>query len=158
MAGVLETLSHLDVLNRFEGVVSTFLNADWDGARRRDGLPGLLHELGACVTRQNSWTIYVPCNSGWRGIDIERLLRRYGVKIWDRAFTRDCITFRVKRRQANWAEYLLWRKGIPVCSRPFDPRNRIYGERYPPGSEPPTGGKRPNTGPGWLDELTSLFG
>lgn len=157
MANPLELLSYLDAVNRIEGVISTFLNADWDGAVRRDGVPGLFGELGACITGQNSWIIYVPCDSGWRGIEIERLLRRHGVTIWDRGFTRHCITFRVKRRQANWAEYLLWRRGIPVCSRPFNPRNRIYGQWHAPGSEPPSGGKRSRRRRGLLDDLVSFL-
>lgn len=156
MSDLLEWLAHLDIISRIEGVVSTFLNADWRGAARRGGMQGLLRELGASLTASNTWTLYVPRNCGWRGIDIERLLRRHGVKIWGRGFTNEYLTFRVKRRQANWAEYLLWRRGIPVYSHPFNPRNRLYAERHAPGSEPPLRGRR-STSPGLLDRFRSLF-
>ncbi len=48
------------------------------------------------------------------------------------------IYFCVKRRQVNWAEYLLLRAGVPVVSPVFNPRNPICASRYGPGSEPPT--------------------
>ena len=88
---------------------------------------------------------------------MERLLRRHGVKIWDRNFTRDCLTFRAKRRQANWAEYLLRRRGIPVLSRPFNPLNDEYARRHAPGSEPPSRKQRRKTPGGLLDDLVKLL-
>lgn len=88
---------------------------------------------------------------------MERLLRRHGVKIWDRDFTRECLTFRVKRRQANWAEYLLRRRGIPVLSQPFNPLNDEYARRHAPGSEPPTRRQQHKTSRGLLDDLIALL-
>lgn len=125
-----------DLIDRVEGVVSTFLNADWAGAWRRRGAAGILSELLACFTSRNAPTIYVSRHSPWRGIDIERLLRRHGVKVWDRGIAGDDLYFCVKRRQACWAEYLLLRAGVPVTSVLIDPRNRRYAEHHPPGSQP----------------------
>jgi len=106
---------------------------------------------------EHTWRFYVPRNCGWSGIEMERLLERHGVKVWDRGFTRDCLTFRVRRRQANWAEYLLRRRGIPVLSQPFNPLNDEYARRHAPGSEPPTGRRRSKPRHGLLDELISLL-
>ncbi len=109
------------------------------------------------LSGERSWRFYVPRNCGWSGIEMERLLARHGVKMWDRGFTRDCLTFCVKLRQANWAEYLLRRRGIAVLSRPFNTRNNEYARRHAPGSEPPSGGRRTKPQRGLLDDLISLL-
>ncbi|HLF26135.1 MAG TPA: hypothetical protein VJG32_07355 [Anaerolineae bacterium] len=135
---LLDLPAYFDPIDRIEGVVSTFLNADWAGAYRRDGVVGVILEFFACLTSHNAPTIRVSRYSHWRGIDIERLLKRHGVKVWDRGLAGDDLYFCVKRRQVRWAEYLLLRAGVPVTSALTEPRNLEYTERYPPGSEPPT--------------------
>ena len=135
----LDIPAYFDPISRTEGVISTFLNADWTGAYLRNGIPGVIAELIACFTSSNAPTIRVSRLSHWRGIDIERLLFRHGVKVWDRGIAGEDLYFCVKRRQVKWAEYLLLRAGVPVTSALVDPRNRGYTERYTPGSEPPTG-------------------
>jgi hypothetical protein len=157
MADPIELVAHLNVIDRIEGLVSGLLNADWHRAAQRDGFAGLIQEFAATLTGRNAWRFYVPRDCGWSGIEMERLLGRHGVKIWDRDFIRDCLTFRVKRRQANWAEYLLRRRGIPVVSQPFNPRNDEYAHRHAPGSEPPTGRQRSRHRQGLLDELIALL-
>jgi len=128
----------VDQIDRLEGIVSTFLNADWEVAFQRDGLGGLIAECMDCMTGANAPMIQVSRYSSWSGHAIEQLLQRHGVKIWDRGFLGENLYFRVKRRQAVWAEYLLLRAGVPVVSTLIDPRNREYTERFPPRSEPPT--------------------
>ncbi|MCS7061283.1 MAG: hypothetical protein RMN25_08950 [Anaerolineae bacterium] len=128
--------AYFDVIDRLEGIVSTFLNADWAGAYRRRGIAGLFSECVACLTGYNAPTIYVSRNSDWRGIDIEHLLRRHGVKVWDRGILGDELYFCVKRRQVKWAEYVLLRAGVPIVSTLIEPRNRHYARRHPVGSEP----------------------
>jgi hypothetical protein len=134
---LLDVPAYFDLINRFEGVISTFLNADWQGAYQRDGASGVLVEFASCLTLSNAPKIRVYRYTHWRGIDVERLLRRHGVKIWDRGIAGDDLYFCVKQRQAKWAEYLLLRAGVPVTSALIDPRNRHYAEKYAPGSEPP---------------------
>jgi hypothetical protein len=135
---LLDIPSYFDPIDRIEGVLSTFRHADWAGAYRRHGVDGVIAEFFACLTAYNAPTIRVWRYSHWRGIDIERLLRRHGVKIWDRGIAGDDLYFCVKRRQVKWAEYLLLRAGVPVTSVLVEPRNRAYAEGYPPGSEPPS--------------------
>ncbi len=130
--------SCLDFFNRLEGAISTFINADWKGARQRNGMPGFAVEFVSSFMSYNSPVILVPRNGSWRGIDIENLLYRHGVKVWDRGILGDNLAFRVKRRQVKWAEYLLLRAGIPVMSTLVEPDNRVYAAGYPPGSEPPS--------------------
>ncbi|MBI5653604.1 MAG: hypothetical protein HZC40_24620 [Chloroflexi bacterium] len=149
----LDLPAYFDPIDRIEGALSTFLNADWDGAFRRDGFAGVMSEFVACLTAQNAPTIRVARASHWRGIDIERLLARHGVKVWDRGIAGDDLYFCVKRRQVVWAEYLLLRAGVPVSSSLVDPRNAEYADHYPPGSEPPTR----HSQPGLLDQFLALF-
>lgn len=148
----LDLPAYFDPIDRIEGVVSTFCNADWNGAYERNGVVGLSQEFVACLTMSNAPTIRVARNSPWRGIDVEMLLKRHGVKVWDRGIAGDDLYFCVKRRQVEWAEYLLLRAGVPVTNALNEPRNLEWTEDYAPGSEPPS-----RSNPGWLDFLRSLF-
>lgn len=113
MADIISTLACLDVVNR-------------------------LDELFGDIRYGEHHRFFIPCSCGWTGWEIEQLLRRHGVVIWGRGFTLDDdLYFNVRRRQANWAEYLLRRRGIPVVSQLFNPKNDEYAERHAPGSEPP---------------------
>jgi hypothetical protein len=134
--------AQLDLIDRVEGVISTFINADWAGARKRDGVFGLIHEFIDCLAFANAPTVYVSRESSWSGLEIERLLRRHGVKVWNRGIMGNELYFCIKRRQARWAEYLLLRAGVPVTSALTDPRNRDYAEGYAPRSEPPVLNRR----------------
>ncbi len=69
-----------------------------------------------------SWRFQVPRYGSLSGREIEQMLHRYGVKIWDRNFSKDSLFFRVKFKQARWAEYLLRRARVPVLSHPFQHR------------------------------------
>ena len=126
-----------DIVDPIEGILSTFRFADWQGAYQRAGLSGLVGEFMASLASTNCATIWVRRDTGFTGAEIESLLFRHGVRIWGRGFVDDEIYFRVKKRQARWAEYLLLRRGVPVTNSAFDPRNRKYAERYSPGDEPP---------------------
>ena len=136
MTDWIEFVASLNVIDYIDGFVSTFQYADWKGAFDSRGVNGLIDELVACFTARNCWTIQVQRHAGWSGVQIEKLLARYGVSIWGRGFTQDNYFFRVKERQSRWAEYLLMRRGIPVTSTPYDPHNPDYAERHTPGNEP----------------------
>ena len=75
--------------------------------------------------------------AGW-----EALLKRYGVVIYGRRVTSKHLVFRVKTKQAKWAEYLLLRAGAPVVTT-FDARNTAWAGRHTPGSTPPAWRDRP---------------
>jgi len=157
MADLLESLAYLDLVDPVEGFLSTFRYADWNGAYRRAGIIGIAAEFLTSLAALNCWTIWVQRHAGWSGVEIESLLMRHGVRIWGRGFVGEQIYFRVKKRQARWAEYLLLRRGVPVTSGPFDPRNTDYAERYAPGSEPPMRKKRSPSTDAWLDRILALF-
>lgn len=154
---LLDIPQYFDPINRIEGAISTFINADWAGAYRRAGVAGLIGEFFASVTSSNAPTIRVARRSSWSGIAIERLLLRHGVKVWDRGLAGDELYFCVKRRQVKWAEYLLLRAGVPVTSALVEPRNRRYAARYAPGSEPTRRRLRARPEPDWFTFIRSLF-
>lgn len=154
---LLDLPAYFDPIDRIEGVISTFRNADWDHAYEKRGVAGLIEEFFACLTSSNAPTIRVARGSHWRGIDIERLLKRHGVKVWDRGIAGDDLYFCVKRRQVKWAEYLLLRAGVPVTSNLVDPRNADYAEGYAPGSEPPNRRKSSTSPNDWIDRILSLL-
>ena len=135
---LLDIPTAFDPISRIEGAISTFIHADWDGAYRRNGIYGLISEFLDCIVSRNAPTICVSRFSSWSGNEIEQLLYRHGVKVWDRGFAGDDLYFCVKLRQVEWAEYLLLRAGVPVTSKLVEPRNRDYTQGYAPGSEPPS--------------------
>jgi len=113
-------------------IVKLLAKLDWferAGALGKAGIPSHRFEVADRGT-------------GWSGADIEKLLKRHGVKLWDRNFTDKSLSFRVKRVQAGWAEYLLSRNGISILSKPFYARNASYspGETIPPAKQKRSGG------------------
>lgn len=138
----LDIARYFDPIDRIEGAISAFIRADWSGAMRRHGAVGLLVEFVACLTAHNAPTIRVSRQSTWRGVDVERLLNRYGVKVWDRGASGTELYFCVKRRQVKWAEYVLLRAGVPVTSLPAEPRNSEWAARHAGAVIPAWGDKK----------------
>ena len=65
--------------------------------------------------------------------DVARELERYGIAIFRHTQDAENIYFRVKDRQAIWAEYLLLNAGVELRNRLIDPRNAQYAARRTPG-------------------------
>lgn len=137
MTAWFDFIAGIDLFNRLEGLISSFVYADWKGASRSSGAAGIASEMLRTATGANKHRFWIARDAGWSGVDIENFLRKYGVVLWDRGFLGDEYFFCVKKRQANWAEYLLQRRGIPVHSDPFNAKNAEYGGRYAPGDQPP---------------------
>ncbi len=123
-----EFLAGMDLIDPIEGFLSTFRYADWAGAYERWGVFGIATELAASFTRHNSPIVWVQRGTGWSGVDVERLLTQRGVRVYGRGFAGKRLCFRVKRRQARWAEYLLERAGVPVVSGVIDARNITWAK------------------------------
>ena len=75
MGSITDFIASFNWIDRVEGVISTFINADWKSARQ-SGAAGLAGEFGSSVTGQNRWRLEVPRDCGWSGAEIERFLRR----------------------------------------------------------------------------------
>lgn len=69
-------------------------------------------------------------NSGFTGYKVEKLLRRYGVRVWGRRVSGSTRSFLVKQSQAVWAEYVLCRAGVLLLSPLLDPRNALYPDQH----------------------------
>ncbi len=126
---IYDTVLGMDYIDRIEGMISTFINADWRKAYKKRGVVGILTELVSCVVSHNAPTIRVSRHDGHSGIEIERLLKKFGVRLWDRGATSHELYFCVKRRQVKWAEYVLLRAGIPVTSVLKESRNTEWAMR-----------------------------
>ena len=98
-----------------------------------DRLEGLVMGL---VYGDMGRTVKVEHTDGQTGADWEALLKRYHVVIYGRRVTSKHLLFRVKAKQARWAEYLLLRAGAPVVPT-FDHRNAGWAGRHTPGALPP---------------------
>ncbi len=66
----------------------------------------------------------------WSLNEVRRLLDSYHVETYRRGFNSEEIWVHVKRKQANWAEYLLHRAGAPVIMSTVNPRNAAWAARH----------------------------
>jgi hypothetical protein len=65
--------------------------------------------------------------------EAEELLGRYRIAVYCRTYDANNRYFRVKKRQARWAEYLLLHAGVELRGAPFDARNAHYVTQHPVG-------------------------
>lgn len=102
--------------------------------------PELIHPLDGLIGKWLHGPMHRFCfarGAGFTGVEIEMLLRRYGIRIWGREIEdEDEVAFLVKQRQAVWAEYILCRAGVPLTSTLLDPRNEQYRQHHAPGAMP----------------------
>lgn len=68
--------------------------------------------------------------------EIKGILRNYGVATFWYGFSGGNIRFRVKKRQARWAEYVLLHAGVELLNPAFDHRNASYAAKHAPGWMP----------------------
>ena len=133
---ILDTIAQLDLIDRVDRVVGVWFHRRWGRILERYGVAGLVKELFRTATGQSTWRFAVPRDAGLSGWEIEKMLAEYGVSIWGRWFDSDNLYFNVKQEQANWAEYLLRRRGVAVTTALYNPLNDLYPDRHPPGSMP----------------------
>ena len=145
MGGYMPVLTDLtyaaNAIERAAGFMKALANANWKRARKR-GAPGLVGEFARTVTGGNAWNFLIAANDGhaeggWNGGKIVDFLAHYKVRTWNHGVTTQFIHFTVKRRQANWAEYLMLRMGIPVAGRLFNPAHAQMARRRVPGKATP---------------------
>ncbi len=94
--------------------------------------------------------------------EVDTLLNHYGIPIYGRTHDADHMYFRVKKRQARWAEYLLLHAGVDLHSPTVDGRNPGYAAAHPPDWMPTAWADRPERQTttkkpeSWIDRLNSL--
>ncbi len=97
-------------------------------------------------------------DSEYSGYEVEKMLRRYGIRIWGREMAEnEDRAFLVKESQAIWAEYLLCRAGIPLTCKLLDPRNESYRQRHAPRSMPVPWTMRGIGPSGFVDHVVDLL-
>lgn len=67
---------------------------------------------------------------------VEDLLNTYGIPVFCRTFDADNHYFRIKNRQAEWAEYLMLLKGVELQGPLLNERNAHYAAKAPIGWMP----------------------
>lgn len=102
MRKIFEALSIFDWITPLVGITETFYH---------DPTP----------LQSNSWTFFIPYNSaqraGWNEQDIRGMLHQHRIDSWGSQITNGELFFTVSQDQAQWAEYLLLRNGIPLNER-----------------------------------------
>lgn len=126
MPGWLDLVDAVNVLARVESLVGALVY----NAHRSPRVSG-------AAALPSAWEIRVSRDGDWSGTDVAGFLRHYGVDVWGGRTTSDHFIMYVKDRQANWAEYLLRRRGIPVESSVYNPNNLLYAQQHAPGDQPP---------------------
>lgn len=98
-------------------VFLSFWNADWDGAHSRRGALGVAGEFISSLFGTNTWPFFIDSEGDWDKSRISRLLGQNGIKIWGWGYHNGRFFFRVKKRQAHWAQYILLKNRVPVKGR-----------------------------------------
>jgi hypothetical protein len=96
----------------------------------RFSFPDLIDAVDGWIGRLSHGSMHrftVSTQGDFTGMEVELMLRQYGMRIWGREFDQaDEFAFLVKRSQAVWAEYILCRAGVPLTSPLLDARNAAY--------------------------------
>jgi inner membrane protein involved in colicin E2 resistance len=135
-------------------IAGSFRNADWEGAAQAGGIAGVVAEALQAATGTNTEPFFVATSSDWKIHNIQALLLRYGIKLWGVGYFNNELFFRVKGRQAHWAQYVLLRAGVPLLHGLLDGSRAI--PRYNQEADPAPS----RTGPvdGLLDWAGRLLG
>lgn len=99
--------------------------------------------LWAKYTFGGTHSFRIERDGGWTSYEAENLLRRYGILVYGRVVKEDYVGFSVAVAQANYAEYLLLRAGVPVITKLFNPQNEQFRAQLAPSLPPGGGGRRP---------------
>ncbi len=121
-------------------IIGDYRYADWQGAAETGGLLGVAAEAFQATIGTNTAPFFVPCDSTWKINDIQALLLRYGIKLWGVGYWNNELFFRVKGRQAHWAQYVLLRAGVPLLHGLLGGSRAIPGYNQPAEPEPPRRG------------------
>ncbi len=134
-------------------VIGNFRYADWDGAAA-SGAAGLAAELVQSALGANTRPFLVPVESDWKIENIQDLLLRHGIKLWGVGYWNNELYFRVKGRQAHWAQYVLLRAGVPLRYGLLDSSRAVPGYGRSQDDAPPNDGPLGRL----LDLVDSLLG
>lgn len=70
--------------------------------------------------------------TGHSGVSVEKLLRKYGIRLWGRRLEGEGeLSFLVKVKQAEWAEYVLCSAGVPLSTQLLNENHRGIAGKVP---------------------------
>ena len=150
-------LDAFNLIDRIEGFVSSIAHLDKKRAAAGPPVVGFAAEIARSAVGAGSWSFNLRRESGFTGGDAERLLNHYAIPIWGRRVTGDHYILSVPIRQANWAEYLILRRGMVLDGRLFNPDNQRYAQKYAPGDQPPAWADRGRERRTVVDRLGDLL-
>lgn len=142
-------------------------NADWQRAQGKGGL-NLVSESLQSLIGTNTWPFFVSDDSEWNYQRMSSLLDSHGIAMWGWGHSRGQYYFRVKKRQAQWAQYVLLKYNVPLRGRLV---HNHSAEVFAPGRNgvrdldfPPNGQSTPSSQPfnliddfnRWVDKLGRL--
>ncbi len=146
MPGLLDLVDAVNLLARVEAVVGALVY----NTRRSPKVSGT-------AALPSAHEIRVSRYGEWSGTDVARFLRHYGIAVWGGRATTDHFIMYVKERQANWAEYLLRRRGIQVESPIHNPRNLVYAQMHAPSDQPPAWADREKNQGGLIESILKIL-
>lgn len=84
-----------------------------DIADRLNVIARIEDAVNRLLRRDAGWVMRIPRAYNRRGTEIVAMWSRYGIASWAYRIDSTHLIYTVKRRQARWAEYLLFRMGCP---------------------------------------------
>ena len=130
-----DVLGPLSPIDRAEGLISAVRYGDWKRASAT-GPAGYAIEFFRSTTGLNCARFSIPAKGNHNLVEVEKLLRRYGIPVFGRTYDAGHMYFSVKKRQARWAEYIMLNAGVELANPTFDRRNPGYVGRHGPGWMP----------------------
>lgn len=95
----------------------SFWYADWKGSYERGNILGLIWEFFRSLLGLNTWPFFIEGTLSWEKQQVQELFVPYGIAMWGWGYYNGRFYFRVKYRQARWAEYILLTNGVPVVGK-----------------------------------------
>lgn len=114
MYRIFEAVTWLDWTAYPRMIFWNFIRADWRGAMQRWGPLGVIIEAFSSLIGWNTYPFWVRAQGGWSADDIRRLLQQHGIDMWGVFYLDGIMSLHVKRRQAEWAQYVMRRAGVPL--------------------------------------------
>lgn len=130
-----DLLGPLSPIDRAEGFFSAIRYGDWKRASK-SGPAGYATEFLRSATGSNCAKFSIPATADHNLVEVEKILRRYGIPVFGRTYDAGHMYFSVKKRQASWAEYIMLNAGVELDNPTFDRRNPSYVGRHGPGWMP----------------------
>lgn len=120
-------------------LVGTFVHTDWQVAYARAGMGGVLRAALQAATGHNAWPFFVRARGEFEPESLRHLLRTRGIASWGWGYSSGEFFFRVRLRQALWAQTVLLEQGVPLTGRLLEETPRASPWRLDRPTQPAEG-------------------